>query len=91
MMLCLNIVMTITINGIIENTKIEKKERTLLACRICNPSASPLASNTVTDVGEARPEVKKFMTKVNKTVTKYKCKINALTTQATYILNLHCR
>lgn len=31
MMLCLNIVITITINGIIENKKIEKKERTLLA------------------------------------------------------------
>jgi len=32
---------------------------------------SPLASNPVTDVGEARPEVKKFMIKVNKTETKY--------------------
>ena len=32
---------------------------------------SPLASNPVTDVGEARPEVKKFMTKVDKTETKY--------------------
>ena len=31
----------------------------------------PLASNTVIDVGEARPEVKKFMTKVDKTETKY--------------------
>ena len=49
----------------------------------------PLASNPVTDVGEARPEVKKFMTKVNKTETKYECKINALTTQATHIPNLH--
>jgi hypothetical protein len=43
--------------------------------RICNPSASPLASNPVTDVGEVRPEVKKFMTKVDKTETKYECKI----------------
>ena len=49
------------------------------------------ASNPVTDVGEARPEVKKFMIKVNKIETKYECKINALTTQSTYILNLHCR
>jgi hypothetical protein len=32
---------------------------------------SQLASNTVTDVGEARLEVKKFMTKVDKTETKY--------------------
>ena len=31
----------------------------------------PLASNTVTDVGEARPEERKFMTKVDKTETKY--------------------
>ena len=54
----------------------------LQSCRI------PLVSNTVTDVGEARPEVKKFMTKVNKTETKYECKINALTTQATHIHNL---
>ena len=46
------------------------------------------ASNTVTDVGEAHPEVKKFMTKVNKTETKYECKINALTTQSTHIHNL---
>jgi hypothetical protein len=38
---------------------------------ICNPSASPLACNPVTDVGEARPEVRKFMTKVDKTETKY--------------------
>ena len=51
----------------------------------------PFPPAHVTDVGEARPEVKKFMTKVNKTETKYECKINALTTQSTYILNLHCR
>ena len=37
----------------------------LQSCRI------PLVSNTVTDVGEARPEVKKFMTKVDKIETKY--------------------
>ena len=48
----------------------------------------PFPPAHVTDVGEARPEVKKFMTKVNKTETKYECKINALTTQSTYIHNL---
>ena len=36
---------------------------------------SALVSNLVTDVGEARLEVKKFMTKVDKIETKYKCKI----------------
>ena len=33
-----------------------------------------LVSNPVTDVGEAHSEVKKFMTKVDKTETKYECK-----------------
>ena len=30
--------------------------------------------HTVTDIREARPKVKKFMTKVDKTETKYECK-----------------
>jgi hypothetical protein len=37
-------------------------------------SFTPAMSVLVTDVGEARPEVMKFMTKVDKTETKYECK-----------------
>jgi hypothetical protein len=55
---------------------------------ISNKEYKKKVSPKITDVCEECHGVRKFMTKVDKTETKYECKINALTTQSTHIHNL---